>query len=127
VAAHVVSSNVGTVSGDKGNTYKPIVVYNYRYDGRPYQAATATPIDLSAGQGWAQAIVNKYRPGDVTTAYVDPGNPCKAYLLRQVSWFPLLFVIIPVCFGLIFSWVVRAQRLQVVLARKHLVPVVNSA
>ena len=126
VPAHVVSSDVGTVRGSKGNSYKPVVVYNYRYQGQPYQAATVTPIDISAGHSWAQSIVSKYKPGDVTTAYVDPGNPYKAYLLRQVSLFPLLFVLIPVCFGVIFGWIVRVQRLQVALAQKHLVPVVNS-
>jgi hypothetical protein len=126
VPANVVSSDVGTVQGSKGNTYKPVVVYNYRYEGRPYQAATVTPVDFSAGQGWAQSIVSKYRAGDVTTAYVDPANPYKAYLIRQVSWFALLFVVIPVICGLIFGWVVRTQRLQVALAQKHLVPVVGS-
>ncbi|HEY2851037.1 MAG TPA: DUF3592 domain-containing protein [Gemmatimonadaceae bacterium] len=126
VPANVVSSDVGTVQGSKGNTYKPVVVYNYRYEGRPYQAATVTPVDFSAGRGWAQSIVNKYRAGDVTTAYVDPANPYKAYLIRKVSWFALLFVLIPVCFGLIFGWIVRTQRLQVALAQKHLVPVVGS-
>ncbi|MFI5233428.1 MAG: DUF3592 domain-containing protein [Gemmatimonadales bacterium] len=126
VAANILSSDVGTVSGSKGNSYKPVVVYNYRYQGQPYQAATVTPIDISASRGWAQSIVSKYRAGDVTTAYVDPGNPYKAYLFRQVSLFPLLFVLIPVCFGVIFGWTVRVQRLQVVLAQKHLVPVVNS-
>jgi hypothetical protein len=86
-----------------------------------------TPINISASRSWAQSIVNKYRSGDVTTAYVNPGHPTNAYLLRQVSLFPLLFVLFPVCFGLLFSWIVRAQRLQVELAQKHLVPVVNSA
>lgn len=126
VAANILSSDVGTVSGEKGNTYKPVVVYSYRYQGWAFQAAAVTPIDISASQHWAQSIAGKYRPGDVTTAYVDPDNPYKAFLLRQVSLFPLLFVLIPVCLGLIFSWVVRVQRLQVVLAQKHLVPVVDS-
>jgi hypothetical protein len=30
VTANILSSDVGTVSGSKGNTYKPVVVYNYR-------------------------------------------------------------------------------------------------
>lgn len=127
VSANILSSDVGTVTGNKGNTYKPVVVYNYRYQGQSYQAAAVTPISISAGQSWAQSIANKYRPGDVTTAYVDPGHPNNAYLLRQMSLFPLLFVLMPVCFGLLFSWIVRAQRLQVELAQKHLVPVVNGA
>lgn len=126
VPATVVSSDVGTVHGSKGNTYKPVVVYNYRYEGRPYQAATVTPIDLSAGLSWAQSITDKFRPGDITTAYINPDNPYKAYLLRQVSWFPLLFVAIPVGCGILFGWAVRNQRQQVVLAQQHLVPVVGS-
>jgi hypothetical protein len=126
VTANILSSDVGTVRNDKGNTYKPVVVYSYRYQGQPYQAAAVTPISISASESWAQSIVNKYRPGDVTTAYVDPSHPNNAYLLRQVSLFPLLFVLIPVCFGLLFSWIVRVQRIQVQLAQKHLVPVVNS-
>jgi hypothetical protein len=127
VVATVVSSDIRTVRGDKGNTYKPVVVYNYTYQGLPHQAATVTPISISAGLGWAQSIANAYRSGNVTTAYVNPGHPNEAYLLRHVSLFPLLFVFMPVCFGLLFSWIVRVQRRQVVLAQKHLVPVVSSA
>lgn len=126
VPATVVSSDVGVVQKSKGNTYKPVVVYNYRYQGYPFQAATVTPIDISASQSWAQSIVAKYHPGDVTTAYVDPGNPYKTYLLRQVSLIPLIFVLIPVVFGMLFSWVLRVQRSQVALAQKHLVPIVNA-
>ena len=127
VPASVVSSDVGTVRGSKGNTYKPVVVYDYRVDGRPYHAATVTPIDFSASQGWAQSIVSRYHPGDVTTAYVDPGNPYRAFLVRDVQWFPLLFVVIPVCVGFLFGWTVRTQRRQVALAGQHLVPVVGTA
>jgi Protein of unknown function (DUF3592) len=125
--ATVVSSDVGTVKGGKGNTYKPVVVYNYTYLGRPYQASAVTPISISASRSWAQSIVSKYRSGDVTTAYVDPDQPYSAYLLRQVSLLPLLFVLIPVCFALLFIWMVRVQRRQVELAQEHLVPVVSSA
>jgi hypothetical protein len=126
VAATVVSSDVGVVHNSKGNTYKPVVVYNYRYQGYPFQAAAVTPISISASQSWAQSIVAKYRPGDVTTAYVNPSNPYSAYLLRQVSLIPLIFVLIPVLLGMLFSWIVRVQRSQVALAQKHLVPVVNA-
>jgi len=126
VSATVVSSDVGEVRGNKGNTYKPVVVYNYRYQGNPYQAAAVTPINISASRRWAQSIVAKYHTGDVTTAYVNPNNPYYAYLLRQVSIIPLIFVLLPILFGVLFSWVIRAQRSQVALAQKQLVPVVNS-
>jgi hypothetical protein len=127
VAATVISSDVGTVKGNKGNSYKPVVVYSYRYEGAQYQASAVTPISISAGQNWAQSIASRYHPGDATTAYVNPDNPYNAYLFRQVSLMPLIFVFIPVLFGLLFGWIVRVQRDQVQLAEKHLVPVVNAA
>jgi hypothetical protein len=118
--------DVATVRGDKGDTYKPVVMYNYSYDGMQYQASSVTPISISAGEDWARSIASRYRPGSATTAYVNPDHPNNAYLLRRVSLMPLIFVFIPVLFGLLFSWIVRVQRLQVQLAQKHLVPVVNS-
>lgn len=124
--ALVISSSVVTVQGDKGNTYKPVVVYSYAYEGSNYTASTVTPISMSAGNGWAQSIASRYRPGSPTTAYVNPAHPNNAYLLRRVSWMPLLFVAFPLFFGVIFSWAIRMQRAQVQLAQEHLVPVVNS-
>ena len=126
VAATVFSSDVATVRGDKGDTYKPVVTYNYSYDGMQYQASSVTPISMSAGEDWARSIASRYRPGSATTAYVNPDHPNNAYLLRRVSLMPLIFVVFPVAIGLFFSWIVRVQRLQVVLAQKQLVPVVNS-
>ncbi len=126
VRATVVSSDVGVVTSSKGNSYKPVVVYNYRYQGNPYQAASVTPISISASQNWAREISARFRAGDVTTAYVNPANPYNAYLLRQVSFIPLIFVLFPVLFGTLYAVILRAQRKQVALAQQHLVPVVNS-
>jgi hypothetical protein len=127
VPATVISSDVGTVHHSKGDSYKPVVVYSYRFDGFQFQAATVTPIDISAGQAWAQSIVSRYHPGNTTTAYVNPDDPNRAFIYRQVSLMPLLFVVIPGLVGLLFAWNVRLQRRQVQLAEKHLVPVVNAA
>jgi hypothetical protein len=114
-----------SVRGDKGNTYKPVVVYNYTYDGSSYKASSVTPITISAGESWARAIADDFVAGSITMAYVDPVHPNNAFLLRKVSLIPLAFVLFPVAIGLFFSWIVRVQRLQVVLAQKQLVPVVN--
>ena len=127
VQATVISSNIGTVRGNKGNSYQPVVVYNYTYEGNQYQAANVTPIRISASQGWALSIASMYRPGSVTTAYVNPSQPYDAFLYRRPSLMPLVFVLFPVLLGLLFSWIVRVQRAQVQLAEKHLVPVVNAA
>lgn len=127
VSANVTLSGVAAVRGNKGTSYKPVVVYNYRYQGTQYEASTVMPITISAGQAWAKGIADNYRPGQVTTAYVNPDHPNNAYLVRRVSLMPLIFVAFPILFGLLYSWILRTQRAQVQLAEKHLVPVVNSA
>jgi hypothetical protein len=127
IAARVISSDVGSVRGAKGGvSYKPVIRYTYTYDGIPYSSYGVTPIDISASEAWARSIVARYHPEAVTTAYVDPGNPASALLVREPSLIPLVFVVIPVLLGLLFSWVIHVQRRQVQLAEKHLVPVVNA-
>ncbi len=126
VTANVTLSGVGAVPGNKGTSYKPVVVYNYRYRGNPYEASTVMPITISAGQAWAKSIADNYRPGQVTTAYVNPDHPSNAFLVRRVSLMPLIFVAFPLLFGLLYSWILRTQRAQVQLAQEHLVPVVTS-
>lgn len=127
VTATVISSDVGTVAGNKGNTYKPVVVYNYAYEGAPYTSAVVTPVNISAGEDWAKSIASRYRPGSTTTAYVNPAHPNNAFLLHRVSLMPLLFVLVPGLIGLLFAWIIRVQGKQVQLAEKHLVPVVSGA
>ena len=126
VTATVTLSGVGEVRGNKGTSYKPVVVYNYRYRGNPYEASTVMPMTISAGQAWAKSIADNYRPGQVTTAYVDPDHPGNAFLVRRVSPMPLIFVAFPLLFGLLYGRLLRTQRAQVQLAQKHLVPVVSS-
>jgi hypothetical protein len=126
VSARVVLSGVTAVPGNKGTSYKPVVEYDYTYDGQPYRAYGVTPITISASQSWANGIADSYHPGDIITAYVSPDHPNNAFLLRKVSLMPLIFVLFPVGFGLLFSWIIRVQRRQVVMAEKHLVPVVDS-
>jgi hypothetical protein len=126
IDAKVYSAGVETVRGSKGNTYRPVVSYGYMFNGQPYYSTAVMPISISASQSWAQGIVRDYAPGSVTTAYIDPGQPGKAFLLRKLSLIPLIFVAFPVFFGLLFVWIVRAQRSQVELAQKHLVPVVDA-
>jgi hypothetical protein len=127
VSARIISSNVGTVSGSKGGvSYKPVVEYTYTYDGRPYTAYSVTPIDISAGEKWARSMAARFRPASIATAYVNPRQPASAFLVREPSLMPLIFVLAPVLIGLLFSWIIHVQRKQVQLAEKHLVPVVSA-
>ena len=60
------------------------------------------------------------------TAYVDPGNPRKAYLVNQFSGTPLVFVIIPLVFATLVSVSVGWQRRQTSLAAAVAVPILSS-
>ncbi len=126
VSARVYSTDIKTISGDKGSTYAPLVNYGYTWKGTAYQASQVNPIQISSSYSWAQGITKQFHPGSVVTAYVSPTHPEKAYLLRHASIIPLFFVVVPVLFAMLFSWVIRAQRAQVVFTEQHLVPVVNA-
>jgi len=84
--------------GRTQTTYKPVVKYRYEVNGRSYTAQSVTPIGLSAGRAWAQRIIDRYPKGTTTTAYYNPENPGEAFLLRQYSFFPYVFVLFPMLF-----------------------------
>jgi hypothetical protein len=128
VPAVVVSSSVGAVRGSKGGTsYRPLVTYTYRVESTNYTSSTATVIAESRSWTWATGIAGRYRPGSPTTAYVDPRNPAKAYLVHEFSAFPLAFVIVPLVFAAIVSMSVSWQRRQLALAATVSVPVIPSS
>jgi hypothetical protein len=127
VPASVSSSGIVTVAGDKGNSYQPRVVYLYAYKGQYHWGTSVTPISISASEAWARGLADRFHAGSTVTAYVDPASPGKSYLVRQLSLMPLLFVAVPLVFGVLFAWAVRAQRAQVTLADTPMVPVVDAA
>ncbi len=127
VPAVILDSHVDAVRGSKGGTsYKPVVTYSYRVEGASYTSATATVIPESRSWTWASGISNRYRPGSHVTAYVDPGNARKAYLVNQFSGTPLVFVIIPLVFATLVSVSVGWQRRQTSLAAAVAIPILPS-
>jgi hypothetical protein len=127
VPATVLSSQVGTVKGSKGGTsYKPIVTYTYRMNGQAYTAFTATIINESSSSSWARKIVSRYPAGTQTTAYVDPKDFSHAFLVHELSYLPLLFVLIPLLFGTIVVLSMRWNSRQAALAAALPVPVLNA-
>jgi len=124
VPATVLSRDIRTVRGSKGSTYAPVVGYSYAYEGVAYQGSVVTPVNRTASLKWARGLRNRFTPGTVATAYVDPGRPSRAFLVREVSLAPLVFIFFPLAMGALVVWIVRVQRRQVVLADAHHVPVV---
>ncbi|MFI5312193.1 MAG: DUF3592 domain-containing protein [Gemmatimonadales bacterium] len=126
VQATVIMTDIRTVRGSKGSTYAPLVTYRYSWQGVTYTGAGVTPVSISASMKWATALRDRFQAGKVVTAYVNPGRPASAFLVREVSLVPMLFVLLPVAFGALFAWIIRVQRRQVALVETHLVPVVSA-
>jgi hypothetical protein len=97
----VLQSQVETVSGDDGPTYRVAVRYEYAAGG---SRRTSERYDFvsgsSSGLAGKQAIVDRYPAGRRTTCWVDPADPNEAVLSRawRLEW---LFGLIPLVFALI--------------------------
>ncbi len=101
-AATVLSTRIERhVSHNKHGTSvtcKPIVNYRYEAGGKTRESGVVLPISQSSSHSWARSITDRYKPGQRTTAYYNPANPSSAFLLRQYTFFPYLFILFPMIF-----------------------------
>ncbi len=126
VPAVIEASRVETVRGSKGGTtYRPVVTYAYRVGDRMYHSSTVTAVLESRSWSWAIGIASRYRPGASTTAYVNPKDPRRAFLVHDLSPFPVVLVLIPLTFAGLVSVSVKWQRQQVRLAATAPVPIIT--
>jgi len=103
VEAVVLSREItSSTDSDGGTTYKPIIRYRYTVDGRAYESDQVMPIALStSSRSWAQSYLDRYPVQEKTTAYVDPGDLAEAFLVREASFFPYVFMLFPMLFVVI--------------------------
>lgn len=94
----VISSGVEE-TGDESDPYQPVVVFEYRVDGRSYEGRKVTRgPTTSSSYDKARAPSDRYPPGSHTTCRVNPDIPGDAVLERKPPWiglvifFPLIFV-----------------------------------
>lgn len=92
----IVSSQVGeSQDSDGGSTYRVEITYTYRYQGRAYQSDR---YDFSTGsssgyEGKAE-VVARYPPDSECVCWVDPADPTRAVLDRELhfGYFPLALI-----------------------------------
>jgi hypothetical protein len=126
VPATVMMSSVESVRGNRGTvSYRPAVSYWYRVNGTQYVAAGVTPIGISSGWRWAQSISQRFAPGAAVTAYVDPHDPGRAYLVREFSPLPLFILALVGGIWALIEWGARRSGQPVVVASGLGVPVVS--
>ncbi len=103
VPAEVQSAHVATIrsrdsDGDMRTSYKPVVRYRYEVDGRRHTSETVTVLDETMARFLAQGIVDRYAEGGQVEAYVNPEDPTDAFLLREYTFFPYVFMLFPMLF-----------------------------
>jgi uncharacterized membrane protein len=125
VTARILSTDIKAVRGDKGTSYMPVIRYQYSVNGAQYLSNQVLPLTISAGYGWATKLRDRFRRGDIVTAYVNPSRPSSAYLVREVSLLPLLFVAIPLAMVGVLAWFAGIQRRQLAATVRYPVPVVE--
>jgi hypothetical protein len=116
----VLSSQVATVSGSDGDTYKIDIHYTWTLGGRIYESNRYDfMIGSSSGTQGKQAVVDRYPPGARVPCWIDPADPSSAVLSRGLS--PVYLIgLVPVLFlavGLIgLIWTARPGRSSLAIA-----------
>lgn len=125
VSARVLSTDIKYVQGNKGGSYAPVVRYVFSVNGAQYESRQVLPLTVSASYGWATRLRDRFHPGQIVTAYVNPNQPASAFLVREVSLIPLWFVAIPLAMVGVLSWMAGVQRRQLAATQRYPVPVVE--
>jgi len=96
----IVESRMRSWSTDDGTSYRADVLYDYRAGGRDWRSNRVDFFSfLTSGRDNARAILARYRGGADATCWVDPGNPSRSVLERQLrpkhllGLIPLVFVL----------------------------------
>jgi hypothetical protein len=96
----IVSTNMRSWSTDDGTSYRADVLYLYTAEGREWRSNRVQFFSfLSSGYSDAKAVLSRYPKGSAATCWVDPRNPAKSVLDRQLrpkhllGLIPLVFVL----------------------------------
>lgn len=127
VRARITTSELTSSSGDNGSTtYRPVVWYAYRRPQGDIVLATGTTIiTMSSSYKWADALRRRFAVGDSVTAYIDPASHSQGFLIRQLSWFPLVFVLLPLLMGALVGHALRYGQQSLTLVGAEHVPILD--
>lgn len=78
-------------------THRPEVRFRYEIDGREYESDLLRPAIIVQGYASAESAAEELRDfpvGQRVIAYVDPSQPEKAFLIRESSAGPMVFMIV---------------------------------
>ncbi|HEX6808587.1 MAG TPA: DUF3592 domain-containing protein [Gemmatimonadaceae bacterium] len=128
VRARITQTDLISSKDNNGSTtYRPVVWYAYRRAQGDIVLATGTTIiTMSSSYGWADGIRRRFAVGDNVTAYINPASPSQGFLIRQLSWFPLVFVAIPLFMGACAGHALRFGQQSLTLVGAEHVPILDA-
>jgi hypothetical protein len=96
----IVDTDLRSWSTDDGTSYRADILYRYTAGGREWRSNRVEFHSfLNSGHAAAQTILGRYPEGSAATCWVDPGDPSKSVLDRQLRP-KQLFGLIPLVFVL---------------------------
>lgn len=111
--ATITGSRIERFSDSDGDSFKPIIEFNYQVEGQAFSNDRYSFNTSSFNRSWAQSVTNRYPEGSQAACFYNPTNPADSVLEIEFgtgfylwSLFPMIFVAIGVGVGAsaIFGW-----------------------
>ncbi|MFI4898737.1 MAG: DUF3592 domain-containing protein [Phycisphaerales bacterium JB059] len=104
LAAEVIRSSTSQGTGSSRTTstsFFPSVEFRYERAGQTRTSDRLWAVGQGGDAAWAEAVIQRYPPGTVTSAWVDPDDPGFAFLEKRWTVGPYIMVFVG-SFGLGF-------------------------
>ncbi len=95
VTAHEIRSHTDS---DGDLMCEPVLKLRYMADGMPPEGEGLLAMEMSSSESWAQEQLAPFPVGKHVTAWADPENPAKAFVVREVSAMPYVVILMPMIF-----------------------------
>lgn len=102
------------ITGSSGRSYRPLVLYKYRVDGREYQSSN---LFYSGSKKYdangIKALMSQLQPGSVIKVLYNPSNPSHAYINSgNRSYTTIIIGIILLLIALFMAYLENAHKLD---------------
>lgn len=104
----IVHSKVKVNRDSEGDSYKPIVKFQFAVDGINYTSDRQSFQSISGSSKWAHGIVKQHPLGATQQCFYDPEHPNNAVLVKDFSTSFYLFSLIPLIFVAIGGFIMGA-------------------
>jgi hypothetical protein len=99
---HLHSHQSRDSDGHTSTVYAPEITYRCDFDGGHVVSKEVYPFLVnrggSSGREWAKSVLAQYKKGQQVEAWFNPRDPSQTFLIREISFFPYIFILAPAIF-----------------------------